>query len=630
MRNEGSTSDSTPNTTRSDIHKEEIAPNEQEEEVEQNKKEKPTITILNETAQSVLEDYENELFPIPGYDLERDGDNLLKELDREMNRKLYENTDAMFSQPTAQSNYRMFIPKTEFIAMDDFFNQYSEESTFMDLSDTPKEMTEEERALFEVMSDEDKRDYRWNSVVDELLETEESYTRDLYVLCTYFFKVLQNVKYITKEEKNAICRNGNSIAKDQESFCDSLRTAVMYDKELQSVRHISDCFIMAEAYFQEYFDYSMRQDDAIVVYNRLIKTNRNFRDLDRRLHLFHRVSWGTNRLKFEDYLIMPFQRLFRYKLLLQSIKKATPSTSDGYELLEVAENIIHSVATKINSSKAKIELEKKSEIFLSRLQGNWGISRNWYKYFGACSLIGTMEMRYLPKQRISKRICCALFECYLILVKPRRPDIYEPKQWFPIREFTVQDLVDMPNSVNFPWLLRNNSHIFEFSAASQAEKNIWMTNMTNCIERARKNYAKSKTESNEYLVEHLFTSSLNTRDKNKATEAFPKADLELKLADCIALPQGSASLSQSAIFNRPSRSVNRLSIPSFSSMFPASDNLQSPTSGRYLLKGALSDRFVNYKLKQFKVRCDVFDANFKDIYISCLMTSKGCHKKKAL
>lgn len=67
-------------------------------------------------------------------------------------------------------------------------------------------------------------------------------------------------------------------------------------------RDILICF--QETYFESYSDYSIGQDDAIATYNKLVESNDKFRDLNERLHFFHRISWGTNKLKFEDYLIM--------------------------------------------------------------------------------------------------------------------------------------------------------------------------------------------------------------------------------------------------------------------------------------------------------------------------------------
>ncbi|EIE77360.1 hypothetical protein RO3G_02064 [Rhizopus delemar RA 99-880] len=574
----------------------------------------PNLVIRTDSMQSLFKSIKlSPSMVSPPIDVGKNGDALFMKLEKEMKKSMRESAGRYLCKPSAQSNSRSaYRPPEKFITMEEVLGDQSP----LDLSDSPKSMTDERREAFQTMSDEQKKTFRWLSVIEELVETEETYTRDLFILCTHFFKILQSVPFVTKEEQEQICRNGEDIARDQENFCEALKLAARRDKEGGSVKHIASCFIEWEAYFESYSDYSIGQDDAIATYNKLVESNDKFRDLNERLHFFHRISWGTNKLKFEDYLIMPFQRLFRYKLLLQTLEKATPTDLEGFELLSIAERIIHNVATRINDSKARLELEKKTEIFLTRLQADWCLPKRWFKHLGTCSLIGTLEMRYLPKQRSSKRVCCALFEHYVILARPKRSDTYESKHWFPIREFTVEDLPDIPTSVHFPWLLRSNSHVFEFSAVSEAEKDIWMTSMIDCIESAKEHYIMSRRDANKYLVEHLFVSSLDPRIKKIMTEEPHEIDLDTTNQPVhIPIPSGSASFSQSAIFNKPARNNHRLSIPNFSTMFYSSgDHAQSPSTARYLFGGTLTDKFANYKLKQFKTRCDAFDANFRDVY----------------
>lgn len=115
--------------------------------------------------------------------------------------------------------------------------------------------------------------------------------------------------------------------------------------------------------------------------------------------------------------------------------------------MSAAEEAVHAVAKKINDRMARVELEEKTEIFLSRLHADWSIPKQWYRHLGICRLIGTFDMRCLPKQKTFKRVCCALFKHYVILVKPKKPDVYEADQWFPIREFRIEDAIDIPCKV---------------------------------------------------------------------------------------------------------------------------------------------------------------------------------------
>ncbi|KAI9256925.1 hypothetical protein BY458DRAFT_519002 [Sporodiniella umbellata] len=220
----------------------------------------------------------------------------------------------------------------------------------------------------------------------------------------------------------------------------------------------------------------------------------------------------------------------------------------------------------------------------------------------------------------------ALFHHYLILVKPKKADVYEPKYWFPVRLFSVQERMNTPSSFSYPWLLKSETDIFEFSAMSEAEKELWMDQMTDSIEDAVLQYELSQKDPSKYVIERLFVSSLEQkgpREENK-TESVDLEHLH------IPLPSGSTSFSQSVIFNKPTKNSHRLSIPNFSTLFyPPVDGLRSPNASRFFLKGTLTDRLSNYRLKQFKTRCETFDANFKHVYATALITAKGSHKKKA-
>ncbi|CEG82098.1 hypothetical protein RMATCC62417_16220 [Rhizopus microsporus] len=602
----------------------------------------------SQQAQSLL--YKSNISPSmlsPPIDYVENCDRLVKELVEDMQRCIQENSDMLFNAPSIQSNSNRRRPpsmEARFISMDEILHQGDYRYFNFDDLESHKPMTDEERAIFEAMTEEEKREAKRLNIIDELVETEESYSRDLFILCNHFFKIIKRVRYINQEDFDALSRNLTSLAREQEMFCEAIKIAVNKDRKEMSITNLSNCFILWKEYFNAYFEYSIGQDKAVQVYKRLLKTSTEFRDLDERLHTFHRVVWGTNKLKFEDYMIMPFQRLFRYKLLLQTLQKATPKDFHGFDRITVAEDVIHRVAKKINDTKARIELEQKTELFLSRLQGHWCLPKRWFTHLGCCSLIGTLEVRCLPKQRSSKRVCCALFSHYLIMVKAKKTDIYEAKHWFPIRKFSIEHMPDDPASLHFPWLLRSGRHTFEFSAASEAEKDMWTEMMKDCIKRAKKDYEQTQknprspveqsqqnpdTHPNhnfkEYVEEQLFVSSLDQRIKGVIIEE--PQDIGSSQPFHIPMPSGSASFSQSAIFSKPERNNNRLSIPNFSSIFH-SDGIRSPNSGKFAFTSSLRERLADYKLKQFKARCEAFDANFRDVYVTSLVTAKGSHKKK--
>lgn len=126
-------------------------------------------------------------------------------------------------------------------------------------------------------------------------------------------------------------------------------------------------------------------------------------------------------------------------MLLQSITKATQKDSEEYNLLSKAQNTIHIIATRINNEKSKMEAKRKTALFLSRLDADWCLPKRWFNTLGVCSLIGTLEVRYIEADNKAKRIGCALFNHYMIMAKAKKHKLYEPRHWFPLRKFEIEN-----------------------------------------------------------------------------------------------------------------------------------------------------------------------------------------------
>ncbi|KAI8355539.1 Dbl homology domain-containing protein [Blakeslea trispora] len=244
---------------------------------------------------------------------------------------------------------------------------------------------------------------------------------DIYSFQEKFMEALTDAHGTEEEEKNGVYYKGN-------------------------LRNIAACFVEWAPKFEIYLDYCVRQDHAASVYNDLLQNNIEFSNLIERLHTFHRVSFGFSRLKFDDYMIIPFQRIFRYRLLLQTVTKATQKDSEEYELLSEAQNLIHTIASKINDEKSKMEAKRKTALFLSRLDSDWCLPKRWFSTLGVCSLIGTLEVRSNLDNK-PKRIGCALFDHYMIMAKAKRHNQYEPRYWFPLRKFDIENLPNVEGTM---------------------------------------------------------------------------------------------------------------------------------------------------------------------------------------
>ncbi|KAI8098831.1 uncharacterized protein BX664DRAFT_319712 [Halteromyces radiatus] len=404
---------------------------------------------------------------------------------------------------------------------------------------------------------------RRKNAIKELMQTEKKYLEDLRVLVTHFFEIIKDARCITREHRKLIMRNGEAILQFQEKFADALEEAHGYDHdrhELSStpdVKNIAQCFITWGPRFDIYMEYCVGQDKAVDIYRYLLDTNDAFSNLMERTHSFLRVSLGFglgSKLTFDDYLITPFQRVFRYRLMLQSITKTSKPGSDETMLLAKAQDVMHDIATKLNSAKSRLEAEKKTDLFLTRLKSDWTIPKRWHSTLGTCLLIGTLEVRQVKDGRKPKRYGCALFGTYMIIVKAKKgKSYYEPRHWFPLRMFELEDIEDIDGSMVHAWKLYNDQHAVEFGAMCEQEKQIWLEELRKAINESKAQYENHlwDTQNRGNVIEQLFVSSFDSTDSSKSQQQSPASN-----ASSVSSLQSVLSRHESINFNNYNNNSN--------------------------------------------------------------------------
>ncbi|KAI8060601.1 hypothetical protein BC940DRAFT_323189 [Gongronella butleri] len=359
---------------------------------------------------------------------------------------------------------------------------------------------------------------RRKNAIKELMQTEAKYLEDLRIL-------VMDTKCISKMERDIIVRNGYDILCFQEDFSEALQMAHGYDfdrhelSDMPDVKRIAQCFVQWGPRFDIYREYCVGQDKAMATYRYLLETNDAFSNVMERTHSFLRVSLGFglgSKLTFDDYLITPFQRVFRYRLMLQAITK-TAKEEESHELAK-AQDVMHEIASRLNMAKTRMEAEKKTDLFLARLQSDWTIPRRWHSALGSCVLIGTLEVHYVQEGGKPKRYGCALFGTYMIIVKAKKSkNCYTPRHWFPLRMFDLDEVED--KSMVHAWRLFNEEHAIEFGAMCEQEKQIWVTALRKAIHESKMQYVSQDkdVQNKSDLIEQLFVSSFDKPKPNGTT-----------------------------------------------------------------------------------------------------------------
>lgn len=191
-------------------------------------------------------------------------------------------------------------------------------------------------------------DLRRSYIVGEIVSTEKTYLDSLNQFCTKYQKKFQqiaaeNAKLPSIELIPKVFSNIDTIYSVSENLYSLISAAF---QKWTPTSKVGDIFVKNGPYLKHYANFSSNYDTAI-------------KSLD---ELYKHQWWSSkagDRLVFESMLILPIQRIPRYRLLLEDLIKHTPSKHVDFKDLNEALGIVKEAATHVNST---IELTHNSEI----------------------------------------------------------------------------------------------------------------------------------------------------------------------------------------------------------------------------------------------------------------------------
>ncbi|KAK0230944.1 hypothetical protein IW262DRAFT_1445230 [Armillaria fumosa] len=232
------------------------------------------------------------------------------------------------------------------------------------------------------------------------------------------------------------------------------------------------------------------------------------------------------RLIFLDYLIMPVQRICRYPLLLDQLKPGKvvralsppqpTGRSDVNVIVESAAQAMRHVATKVDEARHRQSVALQSSLILTRISRATSVPSSaqlssvkatsqfltpaFLSSLGVCLLAGSLDVMhsrsYTSIININAKYLGAFLYLggYLILVKVVKGKVYEPKHWFRLTDFNVEDVVEdalLPCSFR----LSCKGHRFELAAACQKEKDAWMSSIRESLSHTSSSWINEPTSS---------------------------------------------------------------------------------------------------------------------------------------
>ncbi|XP_008433647.1 rho guanine nucleotide exchange factor 15 [Poecilia reticulata] len=173
----------------------------------------------------------------------------------------------------------------------------------------------------------------------EVLTSETSYLRSLYVLTEHFMENRELTETIIISDRKTLFSNILKVREVSERFLKDLEEHIFKEIIFSDICNI--LHFHAQHNFPTYIDYVRNQTYQEKTFSRLMKTNEQFATVINRLQELPQCQ----RLPFISFLLLPFQRITRIKMLLENILKRT---KEGTPEEQTASNALASVAKIID------------------------------------------------------------------------------------------------------------------------------------------------------------------------------------------------------------------------------------------------------------------------------------------
>ncbi|XP_070762223.1 ephexin-1 [Enoplosus armatus] len=251
----------------------------------------------------------------------------------------------------------------------------------------------------------------------ELVTSEASYYKSLEILETHFLRNPVLINTLSQSDMHFLFSNIEEVMKASERFLMDLEHRI--EKSIQ----ISDvCDIVsyhAVEHFHVFIKYVINQVYQEKNYRRILEGNQAFRETMATLENHPRVRG----LSFTSFLILPFQRITRLKLLVQNILKKAEENSEreanaikAHQQLEQIVKECNEGVRKMSRTEELISIEKTLE-FKSKSVPIISHSR-WLLKKGEVQLMaGPKSTRTMRSRKLYQPVYLFLFNNLLLVTK---------------------------------------------------------------------------------------------------------------------------------------------------------------------------------------------------------------------
>ncbi|XP_069752748.1 LOW QUALITY PROTEIN: ephexin-1-like [Narcine bancroftii] len=332
-----------------------------------------------------------------------------------------------------------------------------------------------------VLSTLSRKEIKLQEAMFELVTSEASYFKSLEILVFHFMKSEQLSEILSPIEKHHIFSNILDIKATSERFFQDLRNRVEEDVVISDV-----CDIVYEhtvGYFHVYIPYVTNQTYQEAAYRRSMENSLQFRNVMAELEKDPKCRG----LPFPSFLILPFQRITRLKLLVQNIlkiaeeesRRETTAVNAHKELEKIIKECCERVK-KMNRTEQLINFEKKLDFKVKSVpiisHSRWLLKEGELE-----QMSGQKATRTFRKKKLFKPVYLILFnDLFLITRKQSYGDRYEVFDYALRGLLRIQELEDQGQALANVFTLRllensNDREIqYMLKAKSLSDKKRWV------------------------------------------------------------------------------------------------------------------------------------------------------------
>ncbi|XP_021696661.1 pleckstrin homology domain-containing family G member 3 [Aedes aegypti] len=258
--------------------------------------------------------------------------------------------------------------------------------------------------------------------VMEIIDSERSYVEDLGQIIKGYLEDWKERACLKVDELEILFSNIQEIWDFNSRLLDRLN-----ETKGDPVK-ISGCFIDLHENFDCYTTYCTRYPEAIALLTSLLQATHT------NALLIHTQKMLNHNLPLGSYLLKPVQRILKYHLLLDNLRKHCDDKQVSH-----AHELMKSVAHNIDQVKKKLEQQ-------SRVKELAGIVDGWLG--PDLSVLGELRQEGLLSEHAKPRVVL-LFQTMLIITKPKEDKRLQFRAYIPCKNLMlVEHLPGEPTSFN--------------------------------------------------------------------------------------------------------------------------------------------------------------------------------------